>query len=65
MLYIHNIKQYVKSLGEYIENRDYSHPYIVAGWSGIGKSAIAYKEKNSFLLCKKLILISLVRIQML
>lgn len=48
MLYIHNIKQYVKSLGEYIENRDYSHPYIVAGWSGIGKSAIAYKGKKQF-----------------
>lgn len=43
MVYIQNITQFEGALRYYIKEGDYSHPFVVSGWSGIGKTAIADK----------------------
>lgn len=48
MLQICNIKQYGESLRNYLDSKDYARPFIVAGWHGIGKTAIATKSKRQF-----------------
>ncbi len=48
MIYIQNIREYEKSLRNYLAERDYAQPFVVAGWSGIGKTAIAEKIRQEF-----------------
>lgn len=48
MISIVNIKQYEQKLRDYINSGDFTHPFIVAGWSRIGKSAIANKLKTQY-----------------
>lgn len=43
-----NIKGYEDSLREYLQKGDYKRPFIVAGWTSVGKTAIALKLSESY-----------------
>lgn len=48
MVKIVNVKKYEDALKEYLTGGDFAHPFIIAGWSGIGKTEIANKLKAQY-----------------
>lgn len=48
MVKIVNIKKYEDALKEFLRAGDFSRPFIVAGWNGIGKSAIAESFRKEY-----------------
>lgn len=48
MIYVQNIHEYEHSLRNYLAKGEYTQPFVVAGWSGIGKTAIAEKIRQEF-----------------
>lgn len=48
MIYVQNLREYEQSLRNYLAKGEYIQPFVVAGWSGIGKTAIAEKIRQEF-----------------
>lgn len=48
MIYVQNIREYEKSLRNYLKEGNYTQPFVVASWTGVGKTAIAEKVRQEF-----------------